>query len=404
MEMLTLEQLMNEVGCESYPERWAHIFDAAMESYDKNGCPLASWDFYKKLNDEFGCFEEYGYVYQAAVEQLKNEEMLQRFLVLLTMALADEEYRKEDLKAFKRPRTPEGKEPVAFEMATALALCTQFEGAAKRFRAMGMEERYIRDSFRFAVNGTRNYIWRHDGAYGYDLLNWAQMYIEGRLFVINRLEIELHAKFTGRAIVFQNTKGELVPLAHELEVHKSGRALGSANCEEEDGSWECMVEEDDNYYIGYPFADNGLVEKEKIKLSKKEWKEVVRRGDATLGVHIPPTGKLTDEIVEATIAETREFVAKYYPEYEYKAFGCSSWMMSTQLDEILGGGNIVKFSQRFRRITKKSQGHDVFGFVFHKPNADCDIKELRENTTLEKKLKALYMNGDVLYEMFGFFL
>ena len=35
---------------------------------------------------------------------------------------------------------------------------------------------------------------------------------------------------------------------------------------------------------------------------------------------------------------------------------------------------------------------------------DFEIKDLRENTTLEKKLKELYMNGGALYEMYGFFL
>jgi len=404
MEKLTLEQLMKSVGCEKYPERWNEIFETAMDEYDKNGCPLAKWDFFEKLNDEFGCFEEYGYVYQAAVEQLKNEEMLQRFLVILTMALADKEHKKEDLKEFKRPRTPEGKEPVAFEMATALALCTQFRDAAEELRKRGIDEKYIKNAFLYAVNGTRNYIWRHDGAYGFDLLSWAQKYIEGTLFPINRLEIEIYATFGGRAIVYQNADGELIPLANDIAVHRSGRGLGSTNCEDEEGSWECFVEEDEEHWIGYPFMEDGLVSKDKIKLRKDEWKEVVRRGDPTIGVHIPPTGKLTDELVEATIAETKEFVAKYFPEYKYKAFGCTSWMMSTQLDELLGGGNIVKFSQRFRRLTKCAKGQDVFGFVFHKPDMNFELKDLRENTTLEKKLKQLYLDGGTLYEMFGFFL
>ena len=403
MANLTLEQLMEQVGCPMYPERWKLIFDEAMQKYEREGCPLASWDFYEKLNDEFGCFEEYGYVYKAAVEQLANEELLQRFLVLLTMALADKENKKADLMEFKRPTTPEGKEPVAYEMATALALCTQFAETAQRLRAKGMEEKYIRDMFLYAVNGTRNYIWRHDGAYGYDLLSWAQYYINEELFPINRLEIQLNTTFKGRTIVYRNEAGEEIPLAHDIAAHRSGIALGAKNCEDEEGSWECMVEEDETHWIGYPFLENGLISKEKIRLDKAEWKEVVRRGDPVIGVHIPPTGKLTEELVDATIQETKEFVAKYYPEYEYKAFDCTSWMMSTQLDDLLGGGNIVKFSQRFRRLTRASKGTDVFGFVFHKAGTDFELKDLRENTTLEKKLKKLYLDGGVLYEMFGYF-
>jgi hypothetical protein len=235
-------------------------------------------------------------------------------------------------------------------------------------------------------------------------MNWAQLYIQGELYPIRRLEMQFFAKFSPRAIVFQNEKGETIPLAHDLAVHKSGYALGSYLKEDEEGSFLANVEEDSEYWIGYPYAENGLVQKEKIKLAKAEWKKVLEKGDPIISVHIPPEGKLTKELLDETIQETKEFAAKYYPNFKYKAFACHSWLMSTQLDDMLGAdSNIVKFSQRFRRMTCKSDAEAVFSFVFLKPDMNFEIKDLPENTSLERKLKEKYLSGDALYEMHGYF-
>lgn len=401
---LTLQELMENLGCNEYPKRWKDIFEQAMDEYDKNGCFLADWAYYENLNEKYGCFEEYGYVYKAAVEQIKDEEMLCRYLLLLSMSLNDKVHKKEDLKEFVRLQAPSGKEPTAYEMVSALALCSQLEGMAEDLRQKKIPEKYIRDTMRSAVNGVRNYIWRHEGAYGFYLLRWAQKYVEGKLFPIGRLEMELFATFSGKAIVFQNENGEVVSLADELPTHRNGMALGCKNLEDEEGSWVACVEEKEDAWIGYPYLENGLASKERISLLKSEWREVVRKGDPVISVHIPPTGKLTPELVDKTIAETKEFVSTYFPEFTYKAFVCESWMMSTQLEELLGGGNIVEFSKRFHRMTIKSQGEAVFDFIFLKPDMNFEIQNLPENTTLERKLKSFYLTGNVLYEMFGFFL
>lgn len=403
-EKLALEKLMEKVGCAKYPARWADIFDTAMEEYNKNGCFLVKEEFYDNLNAKYGCFEEYGDVYKNAAKLAAKDEMLSRFLILLSMALNDKEHKKEDLKEFKRPTTPEGKDPAAYEMATGLAMCSQLESAAESLRLLGIPQKYINGVMRNAVNGTRNYIWRHNGAPGFDLLDWAQYYVEGRLFPINRLEMELFAKFGARAVVFQNKAGEIAVLAEDLAVHRSGYALGSTHCEDEEGSWTAYVEEDEKNWIGYPYREDGRVDKDKINLGKAEWEKVLEKGDPVVSVHIPATGKLTRELIDQTVEETREFLRTYYPEWKYKAFVCFSWLMSAQLDELLGPDtNIVKFSRMFRRLTRKSKGQDVFSFVFLKPDMNFDIKDLPENSSLERALKKLYLDGKALYEMYGFF-
>lgn len=112
-ENLTLESLMREAGCERYPKRWEALFGQVMDEYDRNGCFLTRWQFYEDLNERYGCFEEYGYVYREAVTRTAKDEILERFLMLLSGALKDQDHKMKDLQEFTRPKTPPGKDPVA---------------------------------------------------------------------------------------------------------------------------------------------------------------------------------------------------------------------------------------------------------------------------------------------------
>ncbi len=401
---LTLEQLMQNVGCKQYPMRWYAIFDEAMKRYDQEGCFLGNEAFYHGLQEEYGCFSDYGTIYTYAASKVSEDVMLSRFLVLLSIILNDKEHKAEDLKQFKRPITPDGKERAVYEMVTGLAMCSQLEGAAEDMRRKGIPKKYIDGALRYAVNAARNYILSHNGEPGYDLLNWSQKYIEGKLFPINRLEIELFAAFDAKAIVFQNAAGDIISLAHDLVLHRSGRALGAVHFKDEEGAWTASVKETENAWVGYPFLANSLVSKDEVKLLKSDWKLMLQHGDSVVHIHIPPIGKMTPELIDETLDETKSFLKAYYPEFKYKAFACESWLMDPQLEEMLGeDSNIVKFSRRFHRLTRKNDGNGIFDFVFRKADYNFDIKELPENTTLEKKLKQHYLEGKAIYGCDGFF-
>ena len=219
--------------------------------------------------------------------------------------------------------------------------------------------------------------------------------------------MELFSKFNANAVVFKNANGDSVALADGMTLHECGIALGSNHFEDETNSWEATMSETDTSYIGHPIDDiTGYVKKETIELSKAEWTPAIRKGDTVVGVHIPPNGSLKDEDVEATIEETKAFIARYFPDVDYKAFCCGSWLMDSQLFEMVGEeSNIAKFGKRFKKITRKSNGNGVFYFVFLKRNGDTSyrIEDLPDNTRLERALKAHYLNDKVIYEIYGYF-
>lgn len=53
--------------------------------------------------------------------------------------------------------------------------------------------------------------------------------------------------------------------------------------------------------------------------------------------------------------------------------------------------NIGKFTNRFRKMTIKSAGNGVFGFIFNQPDLNFRMEESH------------YLDGQAIYEMFGYF-
>lgn len=403
---VTLKQLMESVGCKTYPEiDMERIFDMAMKEYDENGCFLTDLSYYDYLHEKYGCFEKYMDVYKAAAMQVAEDEMLGRFLTLFVMVIHDADSDAKEWKKIGKPVAPQGKPVLGYEMVLGLAMCTQLDSMYERLRVRNIPDEIIRDTMKLAVNSVSTHERKNNGEPGFDLFEWCQLYVCGRLYLIERLEIEFLGGFSPRAKVYKNANGEMVVLAHDIKLHRDGMTLGSIYYEDEEGSWTAMVEETDAEYIGYPVKEDGWVSKEKITLSKNEWNKVVERGDSVIRLHIPPFGKLTPELVERTIAATKNFAAKYYPEFKYKAFTCHSWLIDPQLEKLVGAdSNISKFMNMFTKITCKSKGEDVFNFIFNKPDMNFDIKDLPENTRLHRALKKHYLSGKAIYEVHGFFV
>lgn len=73
----------------------------------------------------------------------------------------------------------------------------------------------------------------------------------------------------------------------------------------------------------------------------------VREGDPVLGVHIP-RGRLTPQSCDEAFALASEFFPRLWPEIEYRASTCVSWVLDPQLADYLDDTtNILAFQRRF---------------------------------------------------------
>ena len=401
---MTIDELMRKAGCSTFPERWREIYDAAMDEYEREGCVLLDPTYYDRLGDAYGVLVRYRDVYKEAAVRIAESDALSRLLALLVYALRDREFAKEDLKTFAMPVSPTGERDVKYDMLTALAITSLVPYSRAILEKRGLPEDVILSTLRAPEACINEFRRRHGGAYGYHLIEWSQRSIEGKIFRIGRLEIEIFAKLSTRVIVFRSNSGETVALAHEIALHRDGFALGSFGYTDEEGSYYAEVTETEDAYVGYRVLENGFVAREKTALPKGEYTPVLRRGDPIVSLHIPPDGSLSEEAVDETLEETKAFLLRYFPDYEYKAFYCGSWLLDPQLREIVGeDSNIAKFGKRFAPVTVKSGGRAVMNFVFLTLSKEVDLAALPENTRLERGLKRHYLDGKCIYEMHGYF-
>ena len=401
MGNLTIEELASSLGLSSLPEKCRDFFDEVMKDFDKNGCIYTKPEYYEMLHQKYGVLQTYLDLYKKAAIEVGKDESLSRFLALLCRALQDPNFRN---GSYGPLILPQKENDFSYEMLPALAAASELELSYEILKKRHLPEDILQDTLRLPENGIPSFMMRHNNRPGYSFLDWFQLAIGGKLFQLGRLQYEIFCGFEGNAYVFRNMNGEEIALAHNLALHQSGIALGSKHFEDDTNSWIANVKETSDSWDGYPVDERGLVRNEIISLSKNEWELALSPGDPVISVHIPANGSLNPESVDESLEKATIFFRKYYPDYEYKAFVCYSWLMDPQLIDLLGPDkNISKFCNRFKKITTKSSGNTVFGYVFWKPDMNFVLEDLPENTSLERAVKKHYQDGKAIYGTTGYF-
>jgi hypothetical protein len=69
---------------------------------------------------------------------------------------------------------------------------------------------------------------------------------------------------------------------------------------------------------------------------------------AVIDLHIPESGPMTPQAVDASLDQARVFFPRHFPGADHTAFACGSWLLDPQLLEYLPEeSNIVRFQRRF---------------------------------------------------------
>ena len=399
-----IDELLLKVRSRKYPERWAKIYDAAMDEFEKNGLNALDPAYYDRVSRDYGALTEHLDDYKLAAEEIAKDEALSRVLALVCYAMRDRDKIYEELPQFELPHNSDKSYEIKFEMFTAIVLASMLDYTYDMLKGRGFPQDQIAYTMRLFGSTVSNYKARNGGRAGAFAFGYYNRAIDGRFLNMGRLQIELYVKASDRAVVFENAAGDIVHLATNARFHREGYALGSKHYEDEDGAFDTSIEETDDCYIGHPYDEYGRAGAERISLSKNEWKKIIAPGDYMVGLHIPGGGKMSAELIDKAFADSKEFLAAHVPEFDYRGFKCRSWLIDRQLVDLLGEEtNISRFCMRFRRISLKSGGKDVFSFVYHIPESkEPCIEELPEGTSLERRLKEHFLRGGEIYEVDGF--
>ena len=127
----------------------------------------------------------------------------------------------------------------------------------------------------------------------------------------------------------------------------------------------------------------------------------IKKGDNTLGIHIPSCGPLSADECYKSIEMAKEFFGKFFPEFEYSYFKCHTWLLDKKLETILNGdSNILKFQDMFE-IVSSEPSDAILRYVFKWNTTRENLLEAVAESTLAKKVKEIVLSGDSFNEAMG---
>lgn len=122
---------------------------------------------------------------------------------------------------------------------------------------------------------------------------------------------------------------------------------------------------------------------------------VLRSGEPILSVHIPGDARLGGENCHASYDQAKEFFARFYPEFHYKAFFTHTWLLSPALQQLLPQeSNILNFQKDYAicHMDEKDNGYIVW--VFKSPKLKPE--DFPEKTTLQRTIKNHVLRGGLV--------
>lgn len=137
-----------------------------------------------------------------------------------------------------------------------------------------------------------------------------------------------------------------------------------------------------------------------FRLGELEYEMVDLDGKNAISIHIPSDAILTDEKIDLSLRQAKEFFATFYPEYDKVTYFCFSWLLSPVLKDMLPPtSKILKFASRFDVTRYDENLEDYKLWVFK--NNQLKPENFPENTSLQRNLKKHVLNNGKVGVAFG---
>ncbi|MCI5923646.1 MAG: acyltransferase domain-containing protein [Oscillospiraceae bacterium] len=139
-----------------------------------------------------------------------------------------------------------------------------------------------------------------------------------------------------------------------------------------------------------------------FRIGELEYEFVEYEGRPALSIHIPSDAHFSKELVGESLFEARAFFGRHYPEYEDCQYICDSWLLSPELPKLLNAqSNILAFQDRFDIVRFEPDANDYLVWVFGVSSDTTDLAALKEETSMQKRIKQHVLNGGKIGIGFG---
>ena len=352
-----LSSVLDKLKLTGKGEAWENDWEQSGEDYPETLSFLET-DFIRDTCRWLGISESLTEAIMRARTMFEENDALQRILWHCHYILFRSDVPKYDAIA-SWPAIPRSVSKTA-DMFYAFVFFSGIPAMRKLHQNRNIPEQITLDTLSdFELWETQHY--QKTGEYGLNKLYWLIWHLTGNLFKLGRLQFQFH-KCSFDIHAFRNYKN------NKVIVLAPGAILS------------------DDKAVGNPISPRAEVLPGKVTLPGSEWKLILKKGDPVLAVHIPATGPMTHSACGESFEEAKRFFPKYFPEFDFHAFTCSSWLLDPQLEDYLSeSSNIVRFLREFYLIpVPTADDTQTFERVFGQKYDNID--DAPQNTSLQRAI------------------
>lgn len=140
-----------------------------------------------------------------------------------------------------------------------------------------------------------------------------------------------------------------------------------------------------------------------LRIGELEYEMAEEAGRRYISLHIPSDAILQEEEIRKSYHAAKRLIKEVFPEYASAEMTCHSWLLSPTLKEVLDeGSNILAFQKLFDIEPTGREETEYMQWVFKQ--SSLPLKDLPEQTSLQRKLKQYLLEGGTVLEAKGRFL
>ena len=220
---------------------------------------------------------------------------------------------------------------------------------------------------------------------------WLGKYLDEPFVRLGRFEYQMTGFDDGFTAFKRTRDGAVIVLAENgAGVDADGlRAGGKIKA-----VWTTKYRVDRTSFRGNPIDPRrGRILRKELRLSRKEWKAVIKGGDTVANLHIPYGGGMDWEKVVESLQRTVAFFAKYHPKRPIKAVVLSTWFMDPRLADIVPpDANPLKF-QRACYLCPSWPDPGGLWFIFQRDVKTTPPDQLPAKTSVQRALIGFLKKG-----------
>lgn len=400
-----LQELASSLGMTDIPESWQRNYDYALTTLPEQ-IEFIQPEFLVHLRKRMVLSEENAAWVRDALEFVRGNEQLRRLAWLWHCIL----YRRPDPERERITLwpVPDGMTGSGYRLEAVFPAVVLLSGY-RRLEAMYLERNVPEEIIVDTLSAVETCMEIYEERYGFKglgmhYLNWLQYCFNAQLYKIGRLEYEMRI-FAHAILVYRHMKdGSVVILSKDgVKYRGDGLVDGTNAITDEMTGWTATLTETEDEIIGYAIHPDGYAVQERKILRRDEWQLVLAPGDMTINVHIPRKGEFTKEVCQESFVRAVQFFETCYPERSFPALTCFSWLMDPQLQQLLAPkSNLVQFQKWYHLFPLRSGDEGLYSFVFMCEK--CEVDQLPEKTSLQRKIKRFMQAGGHMHNGGGILL